>query len=143
MRKTGYSSWRFFSSNLLSRALLPFNTLLFSNFQYVLTDGHATGPLQGWVFIGLSIVFFYVLYIQILRKETNRFSRGDLWSIGFIWSALAVMSQLAVLYGLRNKDLGFILSLYSVTSLQPWLLSLIGLLISPRLAAIVAKKWFF
>jgi hypothetical protein len=143
MRKTGYSSWRFFSSNFFSRALLPFGILLFSNLKYSLTSWQNSGSVQGWLSVGLSLTFFYMFYIQILKKDTSRFSRGDLWVMGILWVTLAIIIQMTILYGIYDQDLFSILQSYSFTHNQPWPYSLVGLLLSPRLAGMISKKWFF
>lgn len=143
MRKTGYSSWRFFSSNICSRALLPFGALLFSCLKDILESSPQSSSTQRWLSVGLSLSFFYTLYIQVLKRDTSRFSRGNLWGMGFIWAVLAIVVHLSVLYGIYNMDLGLVLKSYGFSPLRPWPFALLGLFLSPRLAAMVSKKWFF
>ena len=143
MRKPGYSSWRFFSSNIFSRVIVPFVILLFSSLKEILISPDQGGSIQGWLSIALSIAFFYTLYIQVLKRDNTRFSRGDLWVMGFIWAGLAMIMQMIVLYGVYNIDPRLILNSYAITKLEPWPFALIGLVLTPRLAAMVAKKWFF
>ena len=143
MRKIGYSSWRFFSSNIFSRALLPFGILLFSSLKDILASAQQSSSIQGWLSVGLSLVFFYTLYIQVLKRDISRFSRGNLWGVGFIWMVLAIIVQMIVLYGIYNMDLLLVLKSYCFSPVRPWPFALIGLLLSPRLAAMVSKKWFF
>ena len=143
MRKAGYSSWRFFSSNIFSRVMLPFVVLLFSSLKEILSSVEQSVSIQGWLSIALSVAFFYTLYTQVLKRDNSRFSRGDLWMMGLIWAGLAMIVQMAVLYGVYNIDPYLILNSYAITKLEPWPFALIGLVLTPRLAAMVAKKWFF
>ncbi|MFN7662980.1 MAG: hypothetical protein ACK5PQ_04615 [Alphaproteobacteria bacterium] len=143
MRKIGYSSWRFFSSNVFSRVLLPFVALLFSSLKEILISPAPGGSGQGWLSIGLSVAFFYTLYIQLLKRDNTRFSRGDLWMMGLIWAGLAMIVQMTVLYGIYDLDPQLVLNSYAITHLEPWPFALMGLILTPRLAAMVAKKWFF
>jgi hypothetical protein len=123
--------------------MVPFIILLFSSLKEILHSPEQGGSIQGWISVGLSLVFFYTLYTQVLKKDTSRFSRGDLWVMGLIWVGLAMIVQMAVLYGIYNIDPRLILNSYSFSKLEPWPFALVGLFLSPRLAAMIAKKWLF
>ncbi|HCI49183.1 MAG: hypothetical protein A2977_02760 [Alphaproteobacteria bacterium RIFCSPLOWO2_01_FULL_45_8] len=143
MRKIGHSSWRFFSSNILSRALLPFAILLFSSLKEILLFPQQGGSLQGWLSVGLSLAFFYTFYISVLKRDPTRFSRGDLWIMGVIWALFALLIHATVLSGIYDMDWGALFQSYTFVPFKPWPFAVIGLFLTPRFAAIIAKKWFF
>lgn len=143
MRKARYSRGRFFFLNIFSRLMLPFILLLFANLKDAITSTQG-GSIQGWLSITLSLAFFYSIYINFLKREKIiRFSRGDLWIAGVIWVLLSAAIHLFVLYGIYGIPLHFVLNSYSFSRLEPWTFTLIGVFLSPRIAAIFAKKWFF
>ena len=144
MRKAGYSSGRFLIENLFSRIMLPFTICLFVNLKGMLPFPDQGISIQGWISASLSLAFFYSIYINFLKSaKTIRFSRGDLWSVGLFWALLAILVQFLILYGIYNFEISLILDTYSFSKLTPWPFTVIGLIFSPRLDGIFAKKWFF
>lgn len=145
IRGTKSRNWRFVTYHLCSRMLLPFVAILFTVFRETLfyhpPKHHVSSA--AWVSIILSLLFFYFMQVPLLKKDPNRFQRGDLWILGIAWVSLAVLVQIAIAHLWYHIGWSFIVTAYSATYLNPWMIVLIALFIMPRLAAIGTRGWLF
>jgi hypothetical protein len=98
LRSTKSRNWRLVTYHLYSRMLIPFAAVLFTVFRetlfHTIPKHHVS--LASWVSIVLSLIFFYFMQGPLLKHETHRFQRGDLWIVGFSWASLAVIVQILI-----------------------------------------------
>lgn len=132
---------KFITSNIFSRMLIPFSAVMYTTLKEVILSPQAGGMVQSWLSMGFSLAFFYMLQVTTLKWSGHRFLRKDLWTLGFAWLMLAIVTQLVLFVGIYHVPLPSILNSYNFLKLEPWPYSLVALFLAPRLCAIPARSW--
>lgn len=142
-RSTKSRNWRFITYNLYSRMIIPFAAVLFTTFRETLPHHSHSLSTNAWISIIVSLVFFYFMQIPLLKHDSHRFQRGDLWLLGFCWVAFAVASHIIAGHMFYGMTWISIIHSYSLIHLSPWAMVLASLFVMPRLAAIGTRGWLF
>lgn len=134
---------KFIVSNILSRMLIPFAAVMYTALKESILSPEAGGMMDSWISMAFSVVFFYMLQITMLKDDSHRFLRKDLWVLGFIWLGMGIVCQFALFTLAYNIPFKTILNSYDFTKMEPWPYTLVALFLAPRICAIPARNWSF
>jgi ABC-type Na+ efflux pump permease subunit len=134
---------KFIVSNILSRMLIPFFAIMYTALKESILSPEAGGMMDSWVSMGFSLAFFYMLQVTMLKDDSHRFLRKDLWVLGFSWLILGLLFQFVLFTIFYKIPLSIIMNSYDFTKMEPWPYALVALFLAPRICAIPARNWSF
>lgn len=136
-----YSNLSFTLYHVFSRMLLPFGAVVYTSLREVMLSPQPGSSIDSWIISAFTMVFFWVMHIDVLQTYHSRYRRRDLWSLGFFWALIAALTQGALFHFVYNVSRETITYSYSFLKMEPWPYMLVGLLIAPRFCAIYVRRW--
>jgi hypothetical protein len=94
------------------------------------------GPVLGLVVSGL-ILSAIVVCVALIATPTLHYKGVNLWWVGLMWFVLTVSFEFTFGLAIQHKTLSGVVSAYTFKGGNLWILVLLTLFVSPRLAAII------
>jgi len=131
-----HSNISFLLSNIFSRMLIPFSSILYTSLRYmVLAPSEHVRLFHIWTTSFFSMVFFIFMQSTVLKRSRTRYRQKDLWALGVTWVLMAIFFQALVHATTEWVTLEIFLQSYDFLSLEPWPYMLLIILCTPRISS--------